>query len=194
MNPGSLDYILSRAYQTVIPNIKKLIDEFKKRSLPVIYLRLCGSNPDRSDLHRFFKSAYDNAKNSGIEDLYPLSSDRMSEVIEELKPMKEDAVFLKTTYSAFNSTDIKEYLIKNKIKSLIFTGLATSQCVETTARDASDYGFDVIHIEDAQTDYDEESHNASLYSSRGVCGGIIMYTDGFIKNFDIVKKTFISND
>jgi len=54
------------------------------------------------------------------------------------------------------------------------TGLATSQCVETTARDASEKGYIVVHVENAQADYSLESHDASLYSSRGVCGGHIV--------------------
>ena len=66
------------------------------------------------------------------------------------------------------------------IESLVFTGLATSQCVETTARDASDYGYKIIHISDAQADYDENTHIASLYSSAGVCGGKMMSTEDFL--------------
>ncbi len=192
LNPGCLDYILDRSEQIVIPNIKKLINEFKSREYPVIYLRLCGNKADRSDLHRFFRTSFENAKSAGYENLYPLSSDPMSDIIEDIKPEETDKVFIKTTYSAFNSTDIKQYLAENKIDALVFTGLATSQCVETTARDASDSGFEVVLIEDAQADYDEASHNSSLYSSRGVCGGMIMYTDGFIKNIDMVKKTLSS--
>jgi nicotinamidase-related amidase len=66
------------------------------------------------------------------------------------------------------------------VGTLVFTGLATSQCVETTARDASDRGFRVVHVEDAQADYDEISHTSSLYSSQGVCGGIIVTTEEFM--------------
>ena len=59
--------------------------------------------------------------------------------------------------------------------------MSTSQCVETTARDASDRGYHVIHIEDAQADYDEVSHTHSLCSSQGVCGGYIVNTEDVIR-------------
>jgi nicotinamidase-related amidase len=63
----------------------------------------------------------------------------------------------------------------------VFTGLSTSQCVETTARDASERGYHIVHIEDAQADYDELSHASSLYSSQGVCGGFIMTAEEYIR-------------
>ena len=80
-----------------------------------------------------------------------------------------------------SATDIDRKLKNSGIEGLVFTGLATSQCVETTARDASDRGYSVIHINDAQADYDELTHNASLLSSRGVCGGALYDTSIFIE-------------
>jgi nicotinamidase-related amidase len=148
--PGSLEYIRERAENIVIPNIISLRELFYSLKLPVIYLKLSSEQPDRSD------------------------------IIEPLKPKATDTVINKTTFSPFSSTDIDRRLKVMGIKSLIFTGLATSQCVETSARDASDRGYDVIHISDAQADYDEMTHSASLFSSRGVCGGVLYETDEYI--------------
>lgn len=182
--PGSLDYIRQRAYETVIPNIARIRKEFLKRKLPVIFLRLCGSHPDRLDLHRFFQRSYQEGLSKGFNDVYPLKTDRMSEIIDELKPLKNDTVILKTTFSPFSSTNIESFLLENDICRLVMTGLATSQCVETTGRDASERGFDIIQLHDAQADYDEITHNASLLSSRGVCGGALYDTSLFLEMLD----------
>jgi nicotinamidase-related amidase len=182
--PESMDYIINRCRKTVIPNIRKLQDIFHKKSAPVFFLRLCGADPERKDLHRFFRDAYLKGLSEGYADIYPLKDDPMSEIIDDLKPDRDDRhsmIIRKTTYSAFTSSDLENHLRENRISTLVFTGLATSQCVETTARDASDRGYTVIHIEDAQADYDEISHKSSLYSSQGVCGGIIYNTEGFIE-------------
>lgn len=179
--PGSLDYIRLRAETVVIPNIISLRELFYSLKLPVIYLRLCSKKPDRSDLHRFFMNSYIEGKNRGFEGVYPLSTDPEADIIELLKPVHSDIVINKTTFSPFSSTDIDRRLNSMGIGRLVFTGLATSQCVETTARDASDRGFDVIHISDAQADYDEMTHNASLFSSRGVCGGALYDTAEFVR-------------
>ncbi len=182
--PGSLDYIRLRANDTVVPNIARARKEFLRRKLPVIYLRLCGTHPDRLDLHRFFQRSYEEGLSRGFADVYPLESDAMSDVIDELKPVKGDAVIVKTTFSPFSSTSIESYLLEQGISRLVMTGLATSQCVETTGRDASERGFDIIQLHDAQADYDEITHNASLLSSRGVCGGALYDTSLFLEMID----------
>lgn len=177
--PGSLDYIRSRAETVVIPNIIALRDLFHSLKLPVIYLKLSSEKPDRSDLHRFFMNSYVEGRSRGFDGVYPLLTDPEADIISSLKPLSSDIVINKTTFSPFSSTDIDKKLKSMGIRSLIFTGLATSQCVETTARDASDRGYEVIHIDDAQADYDEMTHNASLFSSRGVCGGVLYDTVEF---------------
>jgi ureidoacrylate peracid hydrolase len=177
--PGSLAYIKNHCLNTVIPNIQRLKLIFQRGNLPVIYLRLCGLDPERSDLHRFFRESWEHGIEQGYSDVYPLQHDPMSDVVKELNPSEKDIIINKTTFSPFSSTGIEEELLKLGIDTIVFTGLATSQCVETTARDASDRGYDVVHIFDAQADYDQNTHEASLYCSRGVCGGEIYNTDDF---------------
>lgn len=179
--PGSLSYIRDRSFGIAIPNIIKMKKSFKALNLPVIYLKLCSKLEDRSDLHRFFKKSYDEGLTRGFDGVYPVFSDSAADIIDELKPDSEDIIINKTTFSPFSSSDIDNVLKSMNITTLVFTGLATSQCVETTARDASDRGYDVFHIHDAQADYDEMVHEASLYSSRGVCGGVIYDTETFIE-------------
>ncbi len=183
IQPGCMDYINGRCRTIVIPNIQQLSHSFRARNLPVIYLRLCGRKADRSDLHPFFRETWKQALAGGFADVYPLCDDPMSAVVDDLAPHHGDYVFEKTTFSAFTSTSLHDHLQSIGAKILVFTGLATSQCVETTARDASDRGYEVIQIEDAQADYDEVTHNASLYSSQGVCGGKIVNTEEFFRSF-----------
>ena len=179
--PGSLSYIIDRSYKVVIPNIKRVKEFFRANNLPVIYLRLCGTDPERKDLHRFFKKSYEDGCAKGYIGVYPLETDIYADVIDDLKPDTDDIIINKTTFSPFASTEIDNILKSMKITSIAFSGLATSQCVETTARNASDKGYKVYHLHDAQADYDEIIHEASLYCSRGVCGGDIFDTVSFIK-------------
>ncbi len=184
--PGSLSYIRERSFGVTIPNIKKMATVFRKRDLPVIYLRLCGKSPDRLDLHRFFKKTYDDAMGKGFNGVYPVENDPEADIIDELRPEPGDIIVNKTTFSPFSSSGIDSILKSLNVSALVFTGLATSQCVETSARDASDRGYEVYQIDDAQSDYDEMVHEASLYASRGVCGGMIYNTRTFI---ELMKET-----
>ncbi len=174
--PGCLDYIHQRCGGTVIPNCQRLLARFRELALPVFYLRLCGAEPDRSDIHITFRNAHQRAEEAGFPGLYPVVSDPLSEVAPAISPQANDDVVIKTTFSAFTSADFEARLRQRDLHTLVFAGLATSQCVETTARDAADRGFVIVHAEDAQADYSEMTHRASLYSSHGVCGGRVVET------------------
>lgn len=182
-DPFSCNYLLDRVNEKVIPNIKRIKDFFKQMNSKVVYLRLCGLKEDRSDLHYFFREFQKQGEVAGFDNIYPVESDKMSEIVDEIKPVDSDIVINKTTFSPFTFTDIDKQLKSHKIKTLVFSGLATSQCVETTARDASERGYRVVFIEDALVDYDQVTHNASLHASMGVCGGMIYSTDDFFKIF-----------
>lgn len=179
--PGCLNYLRTRCREIVIPNICSLVEAFHQAGEEVIYLKLSGVRPDRSDLHPHFRNAYYEGMAAGFEGVYPLQSERDSEVIGEFDVRAGDKVFCKTTYSAFTSSPLEAYLESEKIGHLVFAGLATSQCVETSARDASDRGYRVTHIEDGQADYHFKRHQASLYSSFAVCGGRVIRTEEYLK-------------
>jgi nicotinamidase-related amidase len=181
LQPGCLDYIVRRCETVVIPNIRLLLGHFRKHGLTVLFLRLCGRDPVRNDLHPFFRETYLKGKRAGFDDVYPLADDPWAGIIDEIEPQYSEHIVDKTTFSPFTRTGFDKLLEKKEISVLVMTGLSTSQCVESTARDASDRGYVTIHIEDAQADYDETSHHSSLYSSQGVCGGLITSSRDYIK-------------
>jgi len=186
--PGSLDYIVNNCKENIIPNINKLIQSFKQKNLPIFFLKLCSTKENREDLHPFFKKTHIKGKELNFENIYPMCNNKFSEIINELD-IENGKIVEKQTFSAFTSTNFYSELKSLNIKTVVFTGLATSQCVETTARDASDRGFDVINIFDAQSDYDEETHNASIFASQGVCGGNILLTEDFLEDFKSKKNS-----
>jgi len=68
---------------------------------------------------------------------------------EQLKPRENDIVVEKQRYSAFYQTNLDTILKTYDIKYLIFTGLATNICVESSLRDAFYIGYFPILIPDA---------------------------------------------
>ena len=57
------------------------------------------------------------------------------ELVEALPPQPGDIVVQKTRYSAFYNTNLDSILRARGIRSLVFTGIATNVCVESTLRD-----------------------------------------------------------
>lgn len=182
--PGSMDYIQSRLDSVTIPALSFLIGHFRRQGYSLTYLELCSSQRDRQDLHPHFQRAHALAQQKGFNDLYPLCDDPMARTIKALSPAKGDCVIHKPTYSGFtpsidSTAPLARHLVENPPSPLLIAGLATSQCVETTARDASERGYQVLLVEEALADYDEITHNASLYSSQGVLGGLILSLQEF---------------
>ncbi len=71
------------------------------------------------------------------------------QIVDALKPEPGDRVVRKSRYSGFCGTDLEQYLRSGHIRHLLFTGVATNVCVESTARDAYFAEFWPILIEDA---------------------------------------------
>lgn len=57
------------------------------------------------------------------------------ELVQELQPQAGDIVVPKPRYSAFYNTNLDSILRSRGIRSLVFTGVATNVCVESTLRD-----------------------------------------------------------
>ncbi|WP_311258072.1 cysteine hydrolase family protein [Microbacterium sp. WCS2018Hpa-9] len=72
-------------------------------------------------------------------------------VISDLDPRDDEIAVTKTTVNAFTSTDLEEQLRRLGVGRVVVCGIRTEQCCETTARMASDLGFDVEFVMDATT-------------------------------------------
>ena len=71
------------------------------------------------------------------------------ELVAELKPAPEDIVLNKTRYSGFWGTPLDAMLRARRIRNLLFVGIATNVCLESTLRDAYFLEYFPILIEDA---------------------------------------------
>ncbi|HVT30864.1 MAG TPA: isochorismatase family protein [Lacipirellulaceae bacterium] len=73
-----------------------------------------------------------------------------------------EIVITKHRFSAFWGTDFDLYLRSNGIRSLVFAGVVTSGCVESTLRDAFFRDYYVVCASDAVAEASLERHRASL--------------------------------
>jgi nicotinamidase-related amidase len=55
----------------------------------------------------------------------------------------------KTSHNAFTTTGLQQLLTHRGITKLVICGIRTEQCCETTARVASDLGYQVTFVTDA---------------------------------------------
>jgi ureidoacrylate peracid hydrolase len=71
------------------------------------------------------------------------------ELIDALKPTEKDLIIAKTRYSGFFNSVLDSSLRARGIRNLIFTGIATNVCVESTLRDAFHFEYFSVLLEDA---------------------------------------------
>jgi len=81
---------------------------------------------------------------------------RLAEEFEEITPQKGEKVIAKHHPGSFADTDLDEYLKKqgDKGKKIVLTGYMAHVCVSSTAREASQRGYEVVLAEDAIGDRD----------------------------------------
>jgi nicotinamidase-related amidase len=66
-----------------------------------------------------------------------------------LVPEEGEPVLTKTSHNAFTTTNLQQLLTERGIREVIVCGIRTEQCCETTARIASDLGYQVTFVIDA---------------------------------------------
>ena len=110
--------------------------------------------------------------------------------IDELQPTENDHVVIKRRDSAFQDTEFRVWLQSEGINLLVFTGIDTSICVETSLRDGFNIGYDVALISDATASGHKKHYETTLERVRDYYG-LVMDIDRFkkaINNLDKIRK------
>jgi nicotinamidase-related amidase len=188
VTPGILDYFVEEVENKVIPNLRKLIDFCHEVGIPVIYTNFSSFMPDGSDLTKGTKSFNDLAKNLVGEVVFPHISHPSTDIIDELKPEDKDFVIQKNTSGTFISTRLDSFLRNMDIETVLVTGVVTNFCVHSTAREAADYGFQVIIVEDCCAAWSPEFHEGILKSFGMLYGYILTHSKVMKKISRMMKK------
>jgi ureidoacrylate peracid hydrolase len=185
---GSYDKIgyNTTLYREVIPKIKDLIEFCRSMGIPVFYTEAVKEDSGIDIL-------------TNVHNILPKSRQERLKVpicvrgtwdgvtIDELKPKEKDPVILKRRDSAFQDTDFRIMLQSQGINLLVFTGIDTSICVETSLREGFNIGYDVAIISDATASGDKRHYETTLERVRDYYG-LVMDTERFKKAIGTLDK------
>ena len=130
----------------IINRTVQLARAFREQGLPVVLVNVTGGAPGRTD--------------AGSPKLsFPAD---WTELVPELEQRPEDRTVSKQRWGAFIGTSLDDYLRQRGVTQVVLTGIATSIGVESTARSAFDFGYNVALIVDAMTDRDADNHRHSV--------------------------------
>ena len=170
--PGVLSHFQERGRGVVEPSLRRLLDVFRARGLRVVYTTVASELPDGSDLMPIFRER--NAANRAAvgDAAIPPRADPWARIVRSLEPQPGELVVNKTTYGTFSSTGLDHRLRALGISSLVVGGVVTNVCVETTARDAADRGYQVVLLDDGCAAFSPEIHEATMLSFQGPFGRV----------------------
>lgn len=98
-----------------------------------------------------------------------------SDFVPELAPLAGERVLRKPGKGAFYATDLGEWLARRNVDTLIFAGVTTEVCVQTTMREANDRGYNCLLVEEATASYFPHFKQTTLDMVRAQ-GGIVGWT------------------
>lgn len=143
-----------RGAAKVIPRIKEVLDEFRKRNFPVFHImrvhRADGSDVEINRQDLFRKTPFAVAGSAGAR------------VIDELKPLPGEYVMDKVRMSAFIGTGLDLMLRAVGVTTVVVVGIQTPNCIRTTVFDAIAYNYPVTLVDDATGAQTDEIHHANV--------------------------------
>jgi nicotinamidase-related amidase len=163
--------------QAIIPTVARLIAGFRAAGLPVIHTREC-HRPDMSDCPPLKRDR--GAPSLRIGDAGPMgrvlvAGEPGADIVPELAPLPGETVLDKPGKGAFYATSLDGILAEKGVATLVFAGVTTEVCVQTTMREANDRGFACLLAEDATESYFPAFKIATLEMIRAQ-GAIVGWT------------------
>jgi len=177
METGGFGESLGNDVSTLRGSIKPtraVLDMFREKGWMVIHTR----EGHREDLADLFPAKRDRGNPTlRIGDDGPMGrlltrGSAGHEIIPELAPIEGEVVLDKPGKGAFYSTDLETILRAKGIEQLIITGVTTEVCVQSTAREANDRGFECLILSDCTGSYFAEFYESALNMFKAQ-GGIV---------------------
>lgn len=158
----------------IVPTVAALLASFRRHHLPIIHT-IEGHRPDLSDC----PPAKRMRGNPGLRigDAGPMGrililGEPGNALLPQVAPHPGELVVTKPGKGAFYATGLQDWLENHGITHLVFGGVTTEVCVQTSMREANDRGYECLLVEDATESYFPQFKQATLEMIRAQ-GGIV---------------------
>lgn len=158
LEPGGFGAALGndvRPLQAIVPAVQRLLAAFRAARFPIVHTREC-HKPDLSDCPPAKRTR--GKPSLRIGDPGPMGrilivGEPGSAIVPELAPLPGEIEIDKPGKGAFYATGLQPLLQSRNIAQLVFAGVTTEVCVQTTMREANDRGYECLLAEDATESY-----------------------------------------
>ena len=180
MEPGGFGDTLGNdvtLLQAIVPATRRMLDEWRAAGGWVVHTREV-HRPDLSDCPPAKRDR--GSPTLRIGDVGPMgriliAGEPGSEIVPELAPADGELVIDKPGKGAFYATGLQAALQERGITHLLFGGVTTEVCVQTSMREANDRGYDGLLLEDCTESYFPAFKTAAVEMIRAQ-GAIVGWT------------------
>src|SRR5215831_12188532 len=176
-------------YREIIPKVKDLIQLCRSLDIPVFFTEAV-REASGIDLLTKIHTLLPKSREERLKVPICVRGTWDAQTIDEIKPKDEDHIIIKRRDSAFQDTELRVWLQSVGINVLVFCGVDTSICVETSIRDAFNLGYDIILISDATASGIKKHYETTLDRVRDYYG-LQMNLDRFmtmVNNLNMMKN------
>jgi nicotinamidase-related amidase len=153
-----------RPLASIVPTVARLLSLARAQGMMVVHTRE-SHLPDLSDCPPA-KLKRGNPKFSigmqGPMGRILVRGEPGNQILPQLAPQEGEYLVDKPGKGAFYATDLHAQLIKRGVTHILFAGVTTEVCVQTSMREANDRGYECLIIDDACASYFPEFHSATL--------------------------------
>ena len=141
--------------EAIVPTTARLISLFRRNRWPIVHTREA-HKPDLSDcppskIKRGNPTLH--IGETGAMGRLLVAGEPGNQIVDDLKPIEGEIVINKPGKGMFWATGLHERLQLMAITHLVFAGVTTEVCVQTSMREANDRGYECLLVEDATESY-----------------------------------------
>jgi ureidoacrylate peracid hydrolase len=180
-------------YLSIIPRVRQLIDFCRNVGIPIFYTEAV-REASGVDLLIKVHMLLPKAREERLKIPICVRGTWDAQTIDEIKPTEQDYIIIKRRDGAFQDTELRVWLQSIGINTLIFCGVDTSICVETSLREAFNIGYDVMLISDATASGIEKHYHTTLERVRDYYGVVLDFNRfvTIINNLNRLKSGDVS--
>jgi biuret amidohydrolase len=167
IEPGGFGAVLGNDVSrltAIVPTVAALIALFRAQRLPIVHTREA-HRPDLSDCppaKRLRGAPGLRIGDLGAMGRILIAGEPGNQILPELAPLDGEIVIDKPGKGMFWATGLQETLSARSITQLVFAGVTTEVCVQTSMREANDRGYECLLVEDATESYFPEFKAAAI--------------------------------
>jgi nicotinamidase-related amidase len=161
----------------IVPTVADLIALFRAKKWPILHTREC-HKADLSDCppaKRLRGKPSLRIGDEGPMGRILIQGEKGAGIIDACAPGPGEFVIDKPGKGMFYATEVADILKERKISHLVFSGVTTEVCVQTSMREANDRGYECLLIEDATASYFPQFKAAAMEMIRAQ-GAIVGWT------------------